>query len=117
MPRRGVNQHPSGATRVERPPCREISRSSKRARSGTHGGDRHYDENGGFWDHVAPPRDRWARHAGAGIVVSPFAKRGVVDHTPDDTTSIPRPPEARFGLAPLTDADAKANIMIAPFQF
>ena len=43
-----------------------------------------YDENGGFWDHVAPPK---ARPLGAGqrasrrMIVSPFAKRGYVDHT------------------------------------
>ena len=59
-----------------------------------------YDENGGFWDHVSPPKgDRW----GPGIripaiVVSPFAKRHFVDHTPYDTTSILRLITERFGL-------------------
>ena len=47
-----------------------------------------YDENGGFWDHVPPPQgDRF----GPGtriptLIVSPFAKRGFVDHTAYDTT-------------------------------
>ena len=51
-----------------------------------------YDENGGFWDHVSPPKgDR----SGPGnriptIIVSPYAKAGRVDHTPYDTTSILR---------------------------
>lgn len=59
-----------------------------------------YDENGGFWDHAVPPKaDRW----GPGtriptLVVSPFAKKGVVDHTLYDTTSILRLITRRFGL-------------------
>jgi len=70
-----------------------------------------YDENGGRWDHVPPPAgDRW----GPGtriptIIVSPFAKRGFVDHTQYDTTSILRFIEARWNLAPLGDRDAAAN--------
>jgi acid phosphatase len=49
-----------------------------------------YDENGGFWDHVAPPKgDRWGPGTRIpAIIVSPFAKRHFVDHTPYDTTSI-----------------------------
>ena len=51
-----------------------------------------YDENGGFWDHVAPPKgDRWGPGTRIpAIIVSPFAKKGYVDHTPYDTTSILR---------------------------
>ena len=43
-----------------------------------------YDENGGFWDHVAPPKgDRWGPGTRIpAIIVSPFAKKGTVDHTP-----------------------------------
>lgn len=62
-----------------------------------------YDENGGLWDHVAPPAvDRW----GSGtripaLVVSPFAKKGYIDHTTYDTTSILRFIEWRYGLKAL----------------
>ncbi|WP_017235704.1 acid phosphatase [Pandoraea sp. B-6] len=51
-----------------------------------------YDENGGWWDHVAPPQgDRWGPGSRVpALVVSPFAKRGNVDHTFYDTTSILR---------------------------
>jgi acid phosphatase len=59
-----------------------------------------YDENGGAWDHVAPPQ---ADRLGPGnripaIVVSPFAKRGFVDHTQYDTASIDRLIIRRFDL-------------------
>ena len=62
-----------------------------------------YDENGGFWDHVAPPKgDRW----GPGtriptIVISPFAKKNFVDHTPYDTGSIAKFITRKFNLEPL----------------
>ena len=51
-----------------------------------------HDENGGWWDHVAPPKgDRWGPGSRIpALVVSPFAKRGYVDHTFYDTTSILR---------------------------
>ncbi|MCP4385645.1 MAG: acid phosphatase, partial [Hyphomicrobiales bacterium] len=49
-----------------------------------------YDENGGFWDPAPPPAgDRWGPGSRIPtIVVSPFAKKGFVDHTVYDTTSI-----------------------------
>jgi acid phosphatase len=49
-----------------------------------------YDENGGFWDHVAPPvADRWGPGTRVpAIVISPYAKSGYVDSVPYDTTSI-----------------------------
>jgi acid phosphatase len=51
-----------------------------------------FDENGGWWDHVAPPKgDRWGPGSRVpAMVVSPFAKKGAVDHTFYDTTSILR---------------------------
>jgi phospholipase C len=67
-----------------------------------------YDENGGRWDHVAPPVvDRW----GPGVrvptvIVSPHVRRGHVDHTPYDTTAILTFIETRWGLAPLGARDA-----------
>ena len=66
-----------------------------------------YDENGGYWDHVPPPsRPGWSDRWGPGtripaIIVSPFAKRGHVDHTRYDTTSIVKLITRRFGLEPL----------------
>ena len=62
-----------------------------------------YDENGGYWDHVAPPK---ADKLGPGtripaIIVSPFAKRGFIDHTPYDTASILRLITRLYALEPL----------------
>ncbi|AKU20401.1 acid phosphatase [Massilia sp. NR 4-1] len=51
-----------------------------------------FDENGGWWDHVAPPKgDRWGPGSRIpAIVISPYAKKGAVDHSFYDTTSILR---------------------------
>ncbi|MGH6684835.1 MAG: acid phosphatase [Pseudolabrys sp.] len=75
-----------------------------------------YDENGGIWDHVAPPKaDRWGPGSRIPtIIVSPFAKKGFVDHTQYDTTSILRFITKRFDLPVLPgiaarDAALKAN--------
>lgn len=78
-----------------------------------------YDEYGGFWDHVAPPAgDRWGPGTRVpALVISPFAKRGYVDHTPYDTTSILKLIETRFGLEPLGPRDAKADGMLNAFDF
>ena len=69
-----------------------------------------YAENGGIWDHVAPPKiDRWGPGTRVPtIIISPFAKRHVIDHTTYDTTSILKLIETRWGLTPLGDRDAHA---------
>lgn len=78
-----------------------------------------FDENGGYWDHVPPPKgDRW----GPGVrvptlIISPFARRHFVDHTAYDTTSILRFIEARFGLEPLGERDRAAGDLGAGLDF
>ncbi|HWH82411.1 MAG TPA: alkaline phosphatase family protein, partial [Burkholderiaceae bacterium] len=62
-----------------------------------------YDENGGFYDHAPVPSGDWL---GPGtrvpaIIVSPFAKKGVVDQTPYDTGSILRFVTHRWSLSDL----------------
>jgi acid phosphatase len=68
-----------------------------------------YDENGGFWDHVAPPKgDRWGPGTRIpAIIVSPYAKKGQVDHTQYDTTSILRLITKRYGLPVLPGITAR----------
>jgi phospholipase C len=73
-----------------------------------------YDENGGFWDHVPPPQgpgwgDRWGPGTRIpAIIVSPFARKGHVDKTVYDTTSILKLITRRFGLEPLPGV--RANV-------
>jgi phospholipase C len=78
-----------------------------------------YDENGGFWDHVPPPVvDEWGPGARVPtLIVSPWARRGFVDHTLYDTTSILRFIEWRWSLPPLGTRDASANNLLPAFDF
>ncbi len=78
-----------------------------------------YDENGGFWDHVAPPQgDRWGPGSRIpALIISPFAKRRFVDHTRYDTTSIIKFITARFGLEPLPGVRANAGDLMNAFDF
>jgi acid phosphatase len=73
-----------------------------------------FDENGGWWDHVAPPKgDRWGPGSRIpAIVVSPFAKKGAVDHNFYDTTSILRFITRLHGL-PLLEGLAARNAAFA----
>jgi phospholipase C len=74
-----------------------------------------YDENGGWWDHVAPPKgDRWGPGTRVpAIVVSPFAKRGFVDHTQYDTASVLRLITHVFGLPELPGLAARDAALVA----
>ncbi|HWT36358.1 MAG TPA: acid phosphatase [Paraburkholderia sp.] len=74
-----------------------------------------YDENGGFWDHVAPPKgDRWGPGTRIpAIIVSPYAKKGFVDHTQYDTASILRFITHRFNLPTLAGVTARDNALVA----
>ena len=67
-----------------------------------------YDENGGLWDHVAPPKtDKWGPGTRVPtLIISPYAKKGFVDHTVYDTTSILKLIETRHHLEPLGSRDA-----------
>ena len=78
-----------------------------------------YDDFGGWYDHVAPPViDRW----GSGgrvplLIISPYARKGFVDHTVYDMTSLLKFIETRWNLAPLATRDAAAADLTAAFDF
>ncbi len=71
-----------------------------------------YDEFGGAWDHVAPPK---GDKLGPGtripaLIISPYSKVGV-DHTQYDTASVLRLITRRFGLASLPGLTARDNAL------
>ena len=81
-----------------------------------------YDENGGYWDHVAPPSGPgWSDRWGPGtrvptLIVSPYARRGNIDSTSYDTTSILKFITQRFGLEPLPGVRARTGDLTAALQ-
>ncbi len=89
-----------------------------------------YDEWGGFFDHVVPPRVPDLRASSdlnsdfgqmgfriPAVVVSPYARRGYVDHTIYGFESILKMIRYRYGLPPLTPRDLYANNIAAAFDF
>jgi phospholipase C len=85
-----------------------------------------YDEHGGFYDHVGPPRavppgdaiqpgdsqhgftfDQLGVRVPA-VVVSPYTPRGLIDHTVYDHASLLATVEQLWNLEPLTRRDAAA---------
>ncbi len=74
-----------------------------------------YDENGGWWDHVAPPKaDRWGPGTRIpAFIISPFAKKNYVDHTQYDTGSILRFITERFDLPELPGLKLRDDALIA----
>jgi phospholipase C len=89
-----------------------------------------YDEWGGFFDHVRPPRVPDPRSSAdveqdfgqmgvriPAVMVSPYARRGHVDHDIYGFESILRLIRYRFGLAPLTTRDAYARNIVRSFDF
>ena len=78
-----------------------------------------YDENGGFWDHMPPPKgDRWGPGSRVPtIIISPYAKKHYIDHTSYDTTSIIKFITKRFNLAPLPGVRASSGDLTSAFEF
>ena len=74
-----------------------------------------YDEYGGQWDHVAPPKGDLLGPGSRvpAIIVSPYAKKGTVDHTQYDSASTIRLIAKRFGLAPLPGIAARDQALVA----
>jgi phospholipase C len=78
-----------------------------------------YDENGGRWDHVSAPDNNGLWGDGTRvptIVISPYAKKGYVDHQEHDTLSILKTIEERFHLPSLNTYDAHASDLSNDFQ-
>ena len=81
-----------------------------------------YDENGGYWDHVPPPQgpgwgDRWGPGSRIpALLIGPQVKRGFVDSTPYDTTSILKFISKRFDLPPLPGVRAKMGDLTPALQ-
>ncbi|MFB2588520.1 acid phosphatase [Acinetobacter sp. c1-l78] len=72
------------------------------------------DENGGFWDHKRVPKgDVWGPGTRIpALVISPLAKRGVVDHTQYDTASILRLITRVFDLPKLDGLKQRDNALV-----
>ena len=78
-----------------------------------------WDDWGGFYDHVNPPTvDQYGLGIRVpGLVISPYARQGYVDHKTYSFESWLRIVEERFGVTPMTGRDNAANDMSDAFDF
>jgi phospholipase C len=89
-----------------------------------------YDEWGGFFDHVVPPRVPDLRASSnlesdfgqmgfriPAVVVSPYARTGYIDHSIYGFESILKMIRYRYGLPPLTPRDLYANNIAYAFDW
>ena len=89
-----------------------------------------FDEWGGFFDHIVPtiapipPADQAAGNVDGlrgfrvpCLVISPWSRRGFVDHLEYDHTSVLKMIEWRWGLDPLTVRDQTANNLAQALDF
>lgn len=78
-----------------------------------------WDDWGGFYDHVPPPKiDQYGLGIRVpGLVISPYAKEGYIDHKTYSFESWLRIAEERFGVQPMTARDTDALDMIDSFDF
>ncbi len=80
-----------------------------------------WDDWGGFYDHVPPPRGpnlviQYGFRVPA-IIISPYAQPGYVDDTFYTMSSMLKFVEDMFGLPPLTGLDGGSNDMFNSFNF
>jgi phospholipase C len=78
-----------------------------------------WDDWGGWYDHVPPPQ---VDGLGYGfrvpcLIISPFARQGLIDDTQADFTSILKFIETVYGVQPLSTRDAMANDLMGAFDF
>jgi phospholipase C len=78
-----------------------------------------YRESGGWYDHVSPPIIDGQTYGFRvpTLIISPFAKRGYVDDTLYDVTSILKFIEYNYNLSSLAKRDADANNILNAFDF
>lgn len=80
-----------------------------------------WDDFGGFYDHVVPPKGpnpnvEFGARVPA-LIISPYARSGYVDHTPYTFSSVLKFIEDLWGLPSMTSLDKNSNDMFNAFDF
>jgi phospholipase C len=116
----GASEHPPGSIQAGERFIRRLINSLMRSRFWSSSAFMWtYDGWGGWYDHVRPPQvDAYGFGFRApALLVSPYAKRGYVDSTTLDFTSMLKFIEGNWDLKPLASRDRKANTFMKAFNF
>jgi phospholipase C len=116
----GASEHPPGSIQAGQRFVRSLIQALMRSPYWYHSAFLvTYDDWGGWYDHVPPPQ---VDEYGYGFrvpafLVSPYAKRGFIDSTTYDFTSILKFIEENWDLEPLAARDAAATSIMNAFDF
>ncbi len=116
----GASEHPPGSVQSGQKFVRGLIQELMRSTSWSSSAFMiTYDDWGGWYDHVQPPQvdDYGYGFRVPGLLVSPYARKGYIDHTQYDFTSMLKFVENNWGVAPLADRDANANDIAHAFDF
>lgn len=116
----GASEHPPGSIRSGQKFVKSLIQALMRSSSWDSSAFMvMYDDWGGWYDHVVPPQ---VDEFGYGMrvpafMVSAYAKRGHIESTVLDFTSIMKFIEENWDLEPLAERDANANNFLTAFDF
>lgn len=116
----GSSEHPPGSIKAGETFVRTMINALMRSSSWpTSAFTWTYDDWGGWYDHVKPPRvDRFGYGFRApALLVSPYSRRGYVSHKTLDFTSVLKFIEDNWGLKPLASRDRRAQSIADGFNF
>ncbi len=116
----GASEHPPGSIAAGEAFVRTLVTSLQRSKAWSSSAFLWtYDDWGGWYDHVRPPSvDAYGYGFRAPLLlVSPYAKRGYIDHNQADFTSQLAFIEHNWSLPPLSSRDAAAYPLADAFDF
>lgn len=116
----GASEHPPGSIAAGEAFVRTLVTSLQRSSAWpTSAFMWSYDDWGGWYDHVKPPAvDEFGYGFRAPmLLISPYAKKGYVDHNTADFTSQLAFIERNWSLSPLASRDRKAYALTDSFDF
>ena len=116
----GASEHPPGSIEAGERFVRSLLASLMRSKTWSSSAFTWtYDDWGGWYDHVKPPQidDFGYGFRAPALLVSPYAKKGYVDSTELDFTSILAFIEQNWGIEPLSDRDRNADPFFEAFDF
>ena len=116
----GASEHPPGSIRSGQKFVKSLIQALMRSESWDSSAFLLlYDDWGGWYDHVKPPQVD-ANGYGMrvpGLLISPYARRGYIDSTMLDFTSVLKFIEENWNLKPLAARDSQAKSFMSAFDF
>ena len=116
----GASEHPPGSIQTGQRFVKTLTQELERSQYWNHSAFLLlYDDWGGWYDHVTPPQVD-ANGYGLrvpGILVSPYAKKGYIDHTELDFSSVIKFIEVNWDVPSLGTRDQQANTFLDAFNF